>query len=100
MGYSPPAKPDADLRRIVREELAKLLQPQLERLGALVGERGPGDGGLKAVRRGDLADAGRVNLTAVPLSVDPVADDFNKVVADLRTIAGLLNRIGANIGGT
>lgn len=87
-----------EMRQVVREELAALLNPHLERLQALTGERGARDGSMRAVTRGDLSGAGRVNLTAVELGAGPTAADYNKVVADLQTLAALLARMGASIG--
>lgn len=100
MGY--PSKPRQqavpDIRQVVREELATMLKPNLERLQALTGDRG--NESMKAVTRGDLSGAGRVNITAVPLTVAPTEADFNRVVTDLKLLASLLERMGANIGGT
>lgn len=89
-----------DLRRLVREELALLLKNPLEKLQAMTGERGPDDGSLKAVRRGDLARIGAVALgSAHAAGATPSAAEFNALVDDVKTLAGLIERIGQAFSG-
>jgi hypothetical protein len=97
-------KPDAaqageqpDIAGIVRGEIAQALRPveqalrtNLENLQTLTGERGDGDG--RAITRGDL---GALTLTAVNVAAAPTAAEYNALVADMRAIAGLLARLGA-----
>lgn len=85
----------ADIRRAIREELA----PQLETLQALAGERGPGSGALRAVRRGDVQRVGAIALTSAHVTSAPTAADFNKVVDDIKALAALIERMAAAFQG-
>lgn len=73
---------------------------QAEKLQGLVDDRGStGDTtreDLRAVTRGELAGQGAVELQAVLLSAAPTAADYNKLVEDMRAVAALLNKLGAD----
>lgn len=75
-------------------------QRQSEALQALVDERGSSTGDARtdqrAVTRSAVAGQGTVELQAVLLSAAPSAADFNKLVADQRALAALLNKLGAD----
>lgn len=99
MGY-PSRASDEDVRRAVRDEVARQLAPlaselrtSMERLQVMLGERGAADGSQKAVRRGDIAGLGSASLTAVELAGAPTAADYNKVVADLAALNTVLVRL-------
>lgn len=75
-------------------------QRQAEALQALVSDRGQSTGDprndQRAVTRANLAGQGIIELQAVPLTGAPTAADYNKLVADQRALAALLNSLGAD----
>lgn len=62
-----PVTPSGDVRQMVREEVRDFLNPYMERLQVLLGERGPKDKSQEAMRRGDVAQAVRDELTKAGL---------------------------------
>lgn len=72
---------------------------QDEYLGALLGDRGKGDPGLAAVKRGDAAGAGLIALQAKTVTAAPTAAEHNALVNDMRAIAGVLARMGGRFTG-
>lgn len=72
---------------------------QDERAAALVGDRGRGAEDLKALVRGDAAAAGLIALQATTVSAAPTAAEHNALVADIRAVAAVLNRLGAKFTG-
>lgn len=72
---------------------------QDERAAALVGDRGRQAQELKAVLHGDAAAAGLIKLQANFVTGAPTAADYNALLTDLRAVAAVLNRMGANIAG-
>jgi hypothetical protein len=70
---------------------------QGERLDTLLGDRGRADPSLRAVLRKDAAEAGTIALQAALVSAAPTAAQYNALVADMQALAGILNRLGANI---
>jgi len=70
---------------------------QEERLGAILGDRGLRDPNLRAVKREDAADAGVIPLQSTLVTAAPTMEQHNALVADMRALAAVLNRLGANI---
>lgn len=72
---------------------------QDERLGALLGDRGKDDPGLKGLTRADAAALGTIALQAKAVTAAPTAAEHNALVADVRAIAAVLVRLGARFTG-
>lgn len=74
------------------------LRREIERLQVLVGERGTPQ--ATAVRRGDVARIGVIALTAAHAAgATPTAAEFNALVDDVKTLAAIIERIGAAFSG-
>lgn len=73
---------------------------QAEKLQGLVDDRGStGDANRedqRAVIRQDLTGQGTVELKAVYVSAAPTAAEYNALVDDVRAVAALLNKLGAD----
>jgi hypothetical protein len=82
-----------EIQRAVREALAS----NLETLQALAGERGTP--AMKAVRKGDVPRIGAITLTSARVTAAPTMDDHNKVVEDIKTLAALIEKLGAAFSG-
>lgn len=67
-----------------------------ERAEALTGDR-PGAPGKMAITREDAAKLGAIKLRAAKVTAAPTAADFNALVDDIRTVAAILNGMGANL---
>lgn len=74
------------------------ISSQQERLQALLGDRGK-TGDMKAITRADVAALGTINIKSVLVTAAPTAAQFNDLVTDLKTIAALLNKLGARFDG-
>lgn len=71
-----------------------------ERVDDLLGERRGAEGGSgRAVTVKDAATMGQVQLKSARVSASPTMEQHNALVEDLRTIAAILNRMGATITG-
>lgn len=71
---------------------------QLERAESLTGFGGAVPE-KKAVTREDAGALGAVKLKAAHVTAAPTAADFNALVDDVRALAMLLNKLGANFTG-
>ena len=89
MGYPQPKGPRPGPSRVAQDE----------RAAALVGDRGRQAEDMKAVLRGDAAGAGLIKLQATHVSAAPTAAEYNALLSDVRAIAAVLARMGANITG-
>jgi hypothetical protein len=69
----------------------------MEKLQSLIGDRSRGAAGQRAIVHADLANFGKVTFTAAPVTAAPTAAEFNALVEDLRSIAAILNLVGAKI---
>lgn len=82
-----------------RKRASPSLASQEERLGALVGDRGPNAQDRKAVTRDVLAGMGNITLKAVRVTAAPTAAEYNNLLEDVRTVAAVLNAMGAKFTG-
>ena len=69
---------------------------QSERVDTLLGDRGKASPELRAVIRQDAADAGTIALQSAIVTAAPTAEQHNALVQDIRDLAAVLNRMGAN----
>lgn len=72
------------------------VQRQRERMEALVEDRGPDRPQTAAVTRDSLAALGTVKLRSTFITAAPTQADYNNMVEDMRALASLLNKLGAN----
>lgn len=80
-----------------RKKLDPTAKQNVERLQALAGERKNDTPEQEAVTQGSASGLGTIALTAAILTASPAMADYNKLVADTRALASVLNAMGAKI---